>query len=284
MRRSPALRILGCEGGVRSVPGIVDSVVERRPNTGVRLGRLINQKSHAIRVPELSTAPPKRCNSNDAISTFEIRVGELRATFLRNYNMRRHKDPSRRQPKHRRPPQPRQPPQARGHCTRYGALHPLRGGAPVTWRYTRTEEVHCLRIGCSAPTTRTNAELAHRTTHRRTPPCAAGPYWRQDGHAAHAATCTPAHSNTSHTLKCEEPVNLRIQGPKHPPIGPNTPPIPRAMPPSTHARTRPTPATNARHALAAHTRTQSGAGLVTCVRTTLATGPTTEPPPETWQR
>ena len=128
---------------------------------------------------------PKRCNSNDAISTFEIHVGELRATFLRNHNMRRHKDPSRRQPKqkttqaqqtedpqaedtpspednpsgrqlkHRRPPQPRQPPQppqARGHCTRYVAVHPLCGGAPVMWRCTRTEEVHCLRIGCSAPT------------------------------------------------------------------------------------------------------------------------------------
>ena len=72
--------------------------------------------------------------------------------------MRRHEvpqaedSPSRRQPKLRRPPQPRQPPQARGRCTRYGALHPLRGGAPVTWRCTRTEEVHCLRIGCSAPT------------------------------------------------------------------------------------------------------------------------------------
>ena len=33
-----------------------------------------------------------------------------------------------------------------------GALHPIRGAAPVTWRCTRTEEVHCLRIGCSAPT------------------------------------------------------------------------------------------------------------------------------------
>ena len=92
---------------------------------------------------------------------FEIHVGELRATFLRNHNMRRHKDPSRRQSKPgrqlkpRRPPQPRQspqPPQAWGRCTRYVALHPLRGGAPVTWRCTRTEEVHCLRIGCSAPT------------------------------------------------------------------------------------------------------------------------------------
>ena len=98
---------------------------------------------------------------------FEIRVGELRATFLRNHNMRRHEVPQaednpsrrqlkpRRQPKPRRRPHPRQPPQlpeARGHCTRYVALHPIWGGAPVTWRCTRTEEVHCLRIGCSAPT------------------------------------------------------------------------------------------------------------------------------------
>ena len=91
---------------------------------------------------------------------FEIHVGELRATFLRNHNMRHHNDPTKcpkpgRQLKPRRPPQPRQspqPPQARGRCTRYVALHPLCGGAPVTWRCTRTEEVHCLRIGCSAPT------------------------------------------------------------------------------------------------------------------------------------
>ena len=39
----------------------------------------------------------------------------------------------------------------------------------------------------------------------------------------------PAHTAT-------QGVNLRIQGPKHPPIGPITPPIPRAMPPSMHAR------------------------------------------------
>jgi len=52
-----ALRILGCGGGVRSVPGIVDSVVGRRSNTGVLLGRLINQNSHVIRVPELCAAP-----------------------------------------------------------------------------------------------------------------------------------------------------------------------------------------------------------------------------------
>ena len=176
---------------------------------------------------------PKRCNSNDAISTFEIHVGELRATFLRNHNMRRHKDPSRRQPKqkttqaqqtedpqaedtpspednpsgrqlkHRRPPQPRQPPQppqARGHCTRSGALHPIWSATP--------EQKRCIAYGSGAvpQQTRTNAELAHRTTRRHTPPCAPGPYWRQDGHAAHAITCTPAHSDTSYTLKCEEPV------------------------------------------------------------------------------
>ena len=134
---------------------------------------------------------------------FEIHVGELRATFLRNHNMRRRKDPTRktvqaednsstedtpspednpsgRQLKPRRPPQPRQPPQppqARGRCTRYVAVHPLRGGAP--------EQKRCIAYGSGAlpQHTRTNAELAHRTTHRHTPPCAPGPYWR---HAAHS--------------------------------------------------------------------------------------------------
>ena len=37
-------------------------------------------------------------------------------------------------------------------ATSTGALHLIRGTAPVTWRCTRTEEVHCLQIGCSAPT------------------------------------------------------------------------------------------------------------------------------------
>ena len=146
---------------------------------------------------------------------FEIHVGELRATFLRNHNMRRHKDPSRRQPKQKTPTSPatttgpgstslvQQAEDAhipgnhhkhggaapdKGHCTRYVAVHPLRGGAP--------EQKRCIAYGSGAlpQHTRINAELTHRTTHRRTPPCAAGPYWRQDGHAAHAATCTPAHS------------------------------------------------------------------------------------------
>ena len=30
------------------------------------------------------------------------------------------------------------------------ALHPLRGDAPVTWQYTRSERVQCLQNGCNA--------------------------------------------------------------------------------------------------------------------------------------
>ncbi len=37
-------------------------------------------------------------------------------------------------------------------CTRYVAIHPLRGAAPVTSRCTRTEGVQCLQIGCNAYT------------------------------------------------------------------------------------------------------------------------------------
>ena len=187
---------------------------------------------------------PKRCNSNGAISMFEIRLGELRATFLRNHNMRCHNDPTKcpkpgRQLKPRRPPQPRQspqPPQARGRCTRYVAVHPLRGGAP--------EQKRCIAYGSGAvpQQTRTNAELAHRNTHRHTPPCAPGPYWRQDGHTAHAATCTPAHSDTSYTLTCEEPVNLRAGGSRAPPDWPTTRSVGTNS--STHAATPGTAPTN----------------------------------------
>ena len=85
---------------------------------------------------------------------FEIHVGELRATFLRNHNMRRHKDPSGRQPKQKTTQAQKTPttPTVATTATSTGALHPLRDAAPVMWRCTRTEEVDCLRIGCSAPT------------------------------------------------------------------------------------------------------------------------------------
>ena len=58
----------------------------------------------------------KRCNPNDAHSMFEQAAGELRAKLLWR-----------------------------------GPLHPLRATAPVTGHDTRSEGVHCLRIGCSTP-------------------------------------------------------------------------------------------------------------------------------------
>ena len=115
--------------------------------------------------------------------------------------MRRRKDPTRKTVQaedNSSPEDPRNPDSRHKHggaapdmgrCTRYVALHPIWGAAP--------EQKRCIAYGSGAvpQQTRTNAELAHRNTHRRTPPCAAGPYWRQDGHAAHATTCTPAHSS-----------------------------------------------------------------------------------------
>ena len=40
--------------------------------------------------------------------------------------------------------------QANQGATSRGALHPLRGAAPVTWCCTRSERVQCLQIGCNA--------------------------------------------------------------------------------------------------------------------------------------
>ena len=66
---------------------------------------------------------------------------------------------------------------AKGHCTRYVALHPLRGAAPVTSRCTRyvalhpnrrgampTDRVQCLQIGCTTPATSSHADLPERTS------------------------------------------------------------------------------------------------------------------------
>ena len=95
---------------------------------------------------------PKRCNSNDVISMFEIHVGELRATFLRNHNMRRYKGTTKcpKQKTTQAQKTPTSPATTTARST--GAVHPIWGTAPDMGRCTRTEEVHCLRIGCSAPT------------------------------------------------------------------------------------------------------------------------------------
>ena len=87
----------------------------------------------------LSTS--KRCNSNDTISMFEMFTRELHTTFLRT-TTRGRKEPQQKATPRRHPPSPATAKTARS----TGALHPIRV------HYTRSEEVHCLRIGCSTPT------------------------------------------------------------------------------------------------------------------------------------
>ena len=74
----------------------------------------------------------KRCNSNNANSTFEQATGELRATLLGNH------------PDQRGGRIHRQAAPVTSRCTRYVTLHPIRTGA------LPTDRVHCLRIGCTA--------------------------------------------------------------------------------------------------------------------------------------
>ena len=117
------------------------------------------------------------------ISMFEIHVGELRATFLRNHNMRHHNDPTKcpkpgRQLKPRRPPQPRQPPQP---PQARGALHPLCGGAPVMWRCTRYVALHPNRRG-ALPTDRVQRpNKQEQTRNWHTEPLTAAPLHAQLG-------------------------------------------------------------------------------------------------------
>ena len=97
----------------------------------------------------------KRCNSNDTNSTFEQATGELRATLLGNHSDQRGGRTH------------RQAAPVTSRCTRYVALHPLRGATP--------DQKGCTAYGSGAapPVTRTNAEAA-----RRGPGCSARG-WRQ---------------------------------------------------------------------------------------------------------
>ena len=166
---------------------------------------------------------PKRCNSNGAISTFDIRAGELRATFLRNHNMRRHKDPSRRHPKPGRQPK-RKTTQAEDNSSTEDPRNPdsrhnrhKHGGtAPVTWRCTRYVAVHPNRRG-ALPTDRVQRpNKQEQTRNWHTEPLTTTPLHAHLGPTGGrmgtpptpppALRPTPAHSDTSYTLKCEEPV------------------------------------------------------------------------------
>ena len=155
-------------------------------------------------------------------------------------------------------------------ATSTGALHPLCGGAPVTWRCTRTEEVHCLRIGCSAPTYKNNrgtgtpnhspphpsmrswallvAGRARRPRHHLHPGPLRHlphPYMRKAGYLAgvrcgrHAFTVKRRVHRSLVAVRCRG----RARTPEHPP---SSPPSKRARL-TAHPRTR-TPA---------HTRTRA---------------------------
>ena len=98
----------------------------------------------------------KRYNSNDPVYLFERFTWELHAALLGNHNARRQRTPNR---KDLKPTGNSRPKGARAPCshttrsnTPAGALHPLRNHAPDQGHCTRSEEVHCLRIGCSTPT------------------------------------------------------------------------------------------------------------------------------------
>ena len=76
------------------------------------------------------------------------------------------------------------------HCPRYGTLHPLRDAAPVTGRCTRSERVHCLRIGCSAHTHK------HNRGHNSLTPPSQSPIPHVIPHRPHlAAPQKPQNSN-----------------------------------------------------------------------------------------
>ena len=163
---------------------------------------------------------------------FEIHVGELRATFLRNHNMRHHKDPSGRQPKQTTQAQktaqaqkPPATPTAATTATSTGALHPIWGAAPDKGHCTRYVAVHPNRRGVM-PTVRVHCPNAQEKTRNwHTEPLTAAPLHAQLGPTGSrmgtpptpppALRPTPAQSDTSYTLTCEEPINPADRAASH---------------------------------------------------------------------
>ena len=85
---------------------------------------------------------PKRCNSNDVMSTLEIHARELHATFLRNHNMKPHKGPKQKTAQAQKTPTARgerQPPHSRQPCARATTQHPTH---PAPRPYTTSPSQH----------------------------------------------------------------------------------------------------------------------------------------------
>ena len=130
--------------------------------------------------------------------------------------MRRHKDPTRKTTQAQKTSQaednsstenPRNPDSRhnrqkhggaapdKGHCTRYVAVHPNRRGVMPTVRVHRPNTQEQTRNWHTEPLTAAplHAQLGPTGGRMGTPPPALRP--------------TPAQSDTSHTLTCEEPIN-----------------------------------------------------------------------------
>ena len=137
---------------------------------------------------------------------FEIGSGELRATFLGNHSSEateRHDNTARHYVNEQRAATH----QHGGHCTRYGALHPLRGTTPLTRHHTRYGAPHPLRG--TTPLTR------HHTRYGAPHPLrGSAPHTRHHtrygaphplrGSAPHTRHCTPY--GAPHPLRGATPV------------------------------------------------------------------------------
>ena len=157
---------------------------------------------------------------------FEIHVGELRATFLRNHNMRRHKGTTKcskqktAQAEDNPSPEDAHIPGNHHNCHKHGALHPLRGAAPVMWRCTRYVAVHPNRRG-ALPTDRVQCpNIQEQTRNWHTEPLPAAPLHAQLG-----------------------PTGGRMGTPPTPPTPPTSPTSPTSPTPPPALRPTPTPPT-----------------------------------------
>ena len=161
---------------------------------------------------------------------FEIHVGELRATFLRNHNMRRRKDPKQKTTQAQKTPTtPTVATTATStgalhplcgaapvmwRCTRYVALHPIRGAAPVMWHCTRYVALHPNRRG-AMPTDRVQRpNQQEQTRNWHTEPLTAAPLHAQLGPTGGRTGTPPTPPPTLRPtptpptpLTCEEPAN-----------------------------------------------------------------------------
>ena len=169
----------------------------------------------------------KRCNFNDRISMSEICAWELRATLLGNqpdwkpthettYQHTRRRCDGRQRVRRarasfatrRRAKRDRQVSRADGPSD---ARNNARAAAPVTGRDTRSEGVHCLRIGCSAPNHKNKRGICETIadTHKAPRARAPGASAHSDQPTLHvapsrpSATVTPARRSRSSSARAQ---------------------------------------------------------------------------------